>query len=132
MKMLGDSVALDTNIAVEVLNDVADVVGWLGKFDRLFLPAPVIGELNFGARNSFRADENLGRLSRLIERFLAVDLDAATADAYGRLRLELKRMGRPLPENDVWIAAVCLQHEFPLATRDAHFQAVPKLVVVTP
>ena len=55
--------------------------------------------------------------------------DTETARQYGRIKVELRRKGRPIPENDMWIAAVALQHGLTLATRDAHFDAIDGLTV---
>lgn len=63
---------------------------------------------------------------------LAVELlplTAETARQYARLRGALKRAGTPIPENDLWIAALAIEHGWPLATRDAHFACVPGLIV---
>jgi tRNA(fMet)-specific endonuclease VapC len=78
--MSGDRIALDTNVAIHVLNDVPEVVNWLAQSAQLFLPAPVIGELNFGARNSAKASENLAGLQRLVGRCGVLQVDAGTAD----------------------------------------------------
>ncbi|MEI6786242.1 MAG: PIN domain-containing protein [Verrucomicrobiota bacterium] len=54
----------------------------------------------------------------------------ATADHYGRLRAQLAKAGTPIPENDIWIAALALEHQLPLAARDAHFDLVIGLRVL--
>jgi predicted nucleic acid-binding protein len=56
----------------------------------------------------------------------------ATATTYARLRIALKKLAKPIPENDLWIAAVAAEHGLPLATRDAHFSVVPGLTTVSP
>jgi tRNA(fMet)-specific endonuclease VapC len=55
--------------------------------------------------------------------------DAATAREYGRIKEILRAKGKPIPENDIWIAAMAVQHGLTLATRDQHFGEVPNLVV---
>lgn len=54
--------------------------------------------------------------------------DEDTADHYARLFVQLKRAGKPLPDNDVWIAALCIQHRLALITRDKHFDRIPQLM----
>jgi tRNA(fMet)-specific endonuclease VapC len=54
-----------------------------------------------------------------------------TAEVYARIRFELKQAGRPIPENDIWIAAICLEHGLPLATHDQHFAAIANLQVIS-
>jgi tRNA(fMet)-specific endonuclease VapC len=130
--MIGNSLALDTNIAVQVLKDARDVLEWLSGFAELFLPVIVIGELRYGAMNSARSAANLARVDALASRCRQLLVDASTADVYAQVRLALKRRGSPIPENDVRIAAQCVQHALPLATLDRHFAAVDGLAVIQP
>jgi tRNA(fMet)-specific endonuclease VapC len=55
--------------------------------------------------------------------------DVETARHYGRVRNELRRKGRPIPENDIWIAATARQHDLILVTRDPHFDEVEGLPI---
>jgi tRNA(fMet)-specific endonuclease VapC len=55
-------------------------------------------------------------------------ITTVTAEVYARLRLRLREKGQPIPENDLWIAAICVEHQLPLATLDGHFEAVESLV----
>jgi tRNA(fMet)-specific endonuclease VapC len=130
--MNGNNIALDTNVAVQVLSDVAATVAFLRAYSQLYLPVPVIGELRFGAMNSARPTENLGRVARLVARCRPINDDVTTADNYATVRLELKKRGTPIPENDIWIAAVCVQHGLPIATLDKHFSNIPDLQVRRP
>jgi tRNA(fMet)-specific endonuclease VapC len=57
--------------------------------------------------------------------------DTATARQYGRIKNALRARGRPIPDNDIWIAAIALQHDLTLLSRDRHFGAVAGLVVET-
>ena len=124
--MSGNSVALDTSVAIAVL---AGQAGSLlsQSVQEFLLPVPVIGELRYGALNSRRSTENLAEVERLVARCRVLDITAATADVYARLRLGLKEKGKPIPENDLWIAAVCVENQVPLVTLDAHFDAVEEL-----
>jgi predicted nucleic acid-binding protein len=54
-----------------------------------------------------------------------------TASHYAEIRRELKTAGQPIPTNDLWIAALGREHDLPIVTRDAHFQAVSRLRVLT-
>ena len=54
-------------------------------------------------------------------------IDEATAEEYVSIRGELRRLGRPIPSNDVWIAALAMQHEMPVVSRAHHFDLVPNL-----
>jgi tRNA(fMet)-specific endonuclease VapC len=56
-----------------------------------------------------------------------LDIDDGTTYSYSAIGLELKRKGKPIPTNDLWIAALCLQHSLPLVSRDKHFDFVADL-----
>lgn len=79
------------------------------------------GELLFGASNSRRHLVHGPRYERFFMRAVVLPVTLDTACVYARLRLELKQAGRPIPENDTWIAASCLEHNLVLATSDGHF-----------
>jgi tRNA(fMet)-specific endonuclease VapC len=125
--MTGNRVALDTNHAIHVLNDVPAVIAWLNAFEELCLPVPVIGELLYGALNSARAAENLVKVHTLAGRCRILTSDIATSRAYAEIGLALKSRGRPVPENDIWIAAACIEHDVALATDDGYFSQVANL-----
>ena len=124
--MSGNSVALDTSIAIDVLADRAESFT-SQPITEFLLPVPVVGELRYGALNSRRAEENLAEVERLVARCRVLDITLVTAEVYARLRLDLKKKGKPIPENDLWIAALCMEHEVKLAAVDGHFDAVDGL-----
>lgn len=128
--MSGGEIALDTNQAIAVLNNTGDAGQWVQMFSEVWLPVPVIGELCFGALNSQHPMENLQRVEYLVARSKILELTASTARTYAHIRLSLKQRGRPIPENDVWIAAVCMERNVPLATSDRHFLDVVGLKVI--
>jgi len=123
--------ALDTNIAIAVLNGEQAVVNKLRNVAQVFLPLPVVGELLFGALNSRHQETNLLRIQQLIQRSIILEMRSETASLYARTRISLKQKGRPIPENDVWIAAACLEHRLALITNDTHFKSVDGLIVET-
>lgn len=127
--MNGVKIALDTNVAIAVLNNAQGAGDWVRRFQEIYLPVPVVGELIFGALNSQRPQENLTRVQQLITRCSVLDVKMSTAFVYAQARLHLKHKGKPIPENDLWIAALCLEHNIPLATEDAHFTEVQGLSV---
>jgi tRNA(fMet)-specific endonuclease VapC len=122
----GNSVALDTSAAIALLAGQAGSL-LAQPLAEMVLPAPVVGELRYGALNSRRASDNLADVERLVSRCRVLDITASTAATYARLRLSLKQKGKPIPENDLWIAALCVEHHVPLATLDGHFDAVDGL-----
>ncbi len=93
----------------------------------VFLPAPVLGEPLYGAERSARRTENLRQVWELAESMPLLPCDATVCREYARIRLELTSVGRPIPENDLWIAACCAVAGADLASFDSHFDSVPGL-----
>jgi tRNA(fMet)-specific endonuclease VapC len=118
---------LDTNLVIALLEGEDRVLSNLDRATEVFIPAVVIGELFFGAMKSGRPAENVAIVERFAagRKILPCDLDVARE--YGRLKQLLKSRGRPLPENDIWIAAVAIRHGMVLVTRDRHFEEVENL-----
>jgi len=66
-------------------------------------------------------------LAQFTPTYLVLGVDETTAERYAEIREELRRKGRPIPANDLWIAALARQHALPLLSRDQHFDSVPGL-----
>src|SRR5215213_9653465 len=123
---MGGRFLLDTNIVITLINDEPAAVSRFAGIIA-YVPLPVIGELDYGARSSTRAVENLERVERFVTSTSIVLPDRDTASWYGQVRHALRVKGRPLPENDMWIAALARQHDLTLVSRDAHFRDVDHL-----
>ena len=118
---------LDTNAVSAFFEGVPAVCDAVGKAEVLAVPSIVIGEYRFGMSGSRLRTElevKFGRLVRLAETLV---VDANTAQHYAVIRQELKDAGTPIPDNDVWIAALVRQHGLPLVSNDAHFDHVKGL-----
>jgi tRNA(fMet)-specific endonuclease VapC len=120
---------LDTNVVIDFFNGDGDITTQLGETSQIFLPVTVLGELYFGAAHSGRPQANKERIDELKAECVVVPVDVETAELYGEVRLGLRRRGRPIPENDAWIAASALRHGLVLVTRDRHFEGVDGLVI---
>jgi tRNA(fMet)-specific endonuclease VapC len=118
---------LDTNIAIAIVKKEIDFQDRPGA--RGFLSTTVLGELFFGIEKSSRVEENLKRLRHLRSTFPVFVCDEETARHYGFIRNLLRKKGRPIPENDIWIAASARQHRLTLVTRDGHFDEVDDLPI---
>ena len=90
----------------------------------LYLPTIVLGELFLGAHLSARVHDNLEQVKALEKIYPILPCNNGTAEAYGRLSVHLQRKGRPIPDNDIWIAAIAHQRNLTLVTRDSHFQYI--------
>jgi predicted nucleic acid-binding protein len=98
--------------------------------DPLFLPVVVFGELLYGALNSAKPQRNEQITHKFSAQSILVPIDDAIAICYATLRLQLKKIGRPIPKNDIWVAATCLELGVPLLTRDGHFDHIHGLEVI--
>ncbi len=125
---MGGSLLLDTN-AVSALNTGDAVLRRrIAGADAAYMAIITVGELHFGARKSTHVDRNLARIEDLVRALPIVGCDEDTAAQYGIIKAALRTRGRPVPENDIWIAAIACQHALTLITRDAHFDEITGLV----
>ncbi|RMF82552.1 MAG: type II toxin-antitoxin system VapC family toxin [Chloroflexi bacterium] len=122
-----DALLFDTNAAIGLLNGDSQVEQIVDNTDEIFVPVIVIGELYLGAENSGRVEKNLRRVDQFAQRYAILSCDEDTARWYGRIAAQLRSKGRPIPQNDIWIAAIARQHELTLLTRDDHFKQVDGL-----
>lgn len=121
---------LDTNIIIALFANETTVREHLAEAPEVFIPCVAIAELNYGARKSGRVQANLARIGALVASNVVLGCDATTAHWYGEIKHSLRLKGRPLPENDIWIAAIAVQHDLLLVSRDAHFQEIEPLQLV--
>jgi predicted nucleic acid-binding protein len=102
---------------------------YLGICDEVWIPLMVLAELKAGFYGGRQQSRNEALLQRLLAKATVGILlpGRETAEHYARLFVQLKRAGTPVPNNDLWIAALVLEHELRLITRDPHFQRIPQL-----
>ena len=120
---------LDTNVAIALFADETVVKDRLKEAEEIFVPSIVLGELYYGAQKSKRVESNVRKIEEFADQSIVLNCDARTARLYGEIKNELRQKGRPLPENDIWIAAMALQNDLILVARDIHFQEVENLKV---
>ncbi len=118
---------LDTNAVIALQKANPALMALLENSDDVFVPAIVIGELYYGAYNFLRVAENVQVIDDFVNSNKLIDCNAATGKLYGQIRHTLKTRGQPIPENDIWIAAVALQHNHILVTQDTHFASISGL-----
>ena len=121
--------ALDTNIVIAILNNEIRIEKKFPAVKNFFLPITVCGELLFGARNSARKKENEEGCWNFIRQTNILNNNLLVAEEYAFIRKELKDSGRPIPENDIWIAAACRANQIPLCSRDKHFRFIDNLTI---
>jgi tRNA(fMet)-specific endonuclease VapC len=117
-------------VCIDLLNS-PDVTGpRLGVAAKPLVPLTVFGELCYGAFHSRRIAENLQRIEEFKKVVQIILPDWETALSFGQVRHRLVAKGKTIPDDDMWIAALALQRNLPLITRDRHFREVDGLAVV--
>lgn len=122
---------LDTNIIIALFSKDKIIHKHVNEADEVFVPCAALGELYFGAYNSSNVQENLARIDEFALNNTVLACNTDTAKRYGDIKNNLKEKGKPIPENDIWIAALAQQYSLTLVSRDAHFGVVKKLNVET-
>ena len=125
--MDGNSFFIDTNIVVEFFRGNKKVINYLNENKNLIISAIVLGELEFGVQNAKEHQKHSNQLRDFMIGVNVINIDKETAVWYGKIKTELRKSGKPIPENDIWIAALSMQHNLILITNDAHFDNVNSL-----
>ncbi len=121
--------ALDTNRYADLCRGDASVVQTVELAETVWLPFIVLGELRAGFAVGSHGPHN----EAVLRRFLlkpgvgVLYADEQTTHHYAAVFRQLRKQGTPIPTNDMWVAALVLQHSLVLLARDAHFDALPQL-----
>jgi tRNA(fMet)-specific endonuclease VapC len=116
---------LDTNALSAAADDDPGVVAVLSRAEQMVLPVIVLGEFRHGIAQSRNGASYENWVAGLLHDCMVLDIQEPTTHHYTEISLELEREGKPIPTNDIWIAALCRQHSLPLLSRDRHFDLVP-------
>lgn len=118
---------LDTNALSAFVDGQPAVGNVLREQPRAAIPVIVLGEFRYGIAGSRHRRTYEDWLAAHLSQFDLLAITAETTVPYAALRSTLKRLGRPIPANDAWIAALAMQHRLPILSRDEHFDALPDL-----
>jgi tRNA(fMet)-specific endonuclease VapC len=116
---------LDTNALSAAADAHPGVIALLARADQLALPVMVLGEYRYGIARSRHKVRYKRWLDGLIADCRVLDITEETTHHYATMNLELRHAGRPIPTNDLWIAALCRQHALSILSRDRHFDLLP-------
>ncbi|MEA3292038.1 MAG: type II toxin-antitoxin system VapC family toxin [Pseudomonadota bacterium] len=125
-------IALDTNRYTDLCRGDPEVAEILYTAQEIFLPFVVIAELRAGFALGRHASNN----ERTLQRFLAkpgvqpIFAGDATTNLYADVYSQLRKQGTPIPTNDIWIAALTVEHNLTLFSRDSHFDNLPQINVI--
>ena len=121
---------IDTNIYSNALNGDTETIKVLQRAQNISISAISIGELLSGFKAGSREKKNREELAEFLDspRVQIRIIDEDTAEFYAEILGGLRKKGKPIPTNDIWIASIALQHGLKLYTHDQHFKSVPGLV----
>ncbi|SRR5579875_1633120 len=123
-------VALDRNRITDLFRGDVELADQLSTSEEVWIPLFALGEIKAGFQGGTQQRRNEALLNRLLAKpTVGVLLPSReTAEQYARIFVQLKRAGTPVPDNDLWIAALVLEHDLVLITRDDHFDRIPQVV----
>jgi tRNA(fMet)-specific endonuclease VapC len=128
--MTGNSILLDTSIIIEFFKGDLSIKKYLADNSPVNIPFAVLGELYFGAYRSSNPEKHLKQINAFLKICNILAADNETANNYAAIKARLIEKGKPIPENDIWIAAVAKTHSLPLVTKDKHFKEIDDLNIV--
>ncbi len=122
---------LDTSAYSAFMNGNESVKKWIQESEEIYINPIIIGELKAGFKKGSKEEENLDQFNRFIEspRVNAISIDEETSERYAIILNTLRNSGKPIPTNDIWIAACAMQHGLRLITTDKHFNYIPQIIV---
>ena len=123
-------ILLDSNAYSAFMRGSEEVRGLIQDAEEVLFSAVVVGEQLFGFRQGAHYDRNLAELRSFLDRPYVsfIPVGPVTADRYSRVMTALKAKGRPIPTNDVWIAAHAMETGADLVSADRHFEYVDGIV----
>lgn len=120
---------LDTNIIIALFAQDDSVKNHLAEAHEVFIPSVALGELYYGACKSAHKEANIVRINSFADSNVILVCDKKTSEQYGNIKNCLREKGAPIPENDIWIAAIVKQYKLTLVTRDEHFSEIDGLTI---
>lgn len=120
--MTGNKCFLDPSVVIHFFKNNVSVVEILKGFQEIYVSTVVAGELFYGAYASSDPAKHITQIQSFLNNCIIVDSDIGSSIIYGQLKAILKKNGTPIPENDIWIAAIAAENKIPLFTTDNHFK----------
>ncbi len=130
--MTGNRLLLDTNIVIDFFKGNKYIFQLLEQQEAIYIAAAVLGELLLGAYRSVNPQVKTTEIESFLTKCEVKEAKSNTAQNYASAKASLLRKGKPIPDNDIWIAATAIQHNLLLFTSDAHFREVDGLLLFNP
>lgn len=125
--MTGNRYLLDTNIIIDIFLGNHAVAEAISKLPEIHISATILGELLVGIHRTSGRAKHEKKLAAFLKLCTVIDIDNRTSDFYGKCMAKLYKKGKPIPTNDVWIAATAIQHKLQLVTNDKHFSEIDEV-----
>ncbi len=125
-----ERLAIDSNAFIAYRAGNVKVRALMEQVRLLYFPVIVMGELMYGAKNSIRIEDNVLAVHDFCKQSMPIYVDESVAERYCDIRLILKQKGTPIPENDIWIAASCIDVDADLLSNDDHFSKIDGLTLI--
>jgi tRNA(fMet)-specific endonuclease VapC len=130
--MTGNNFLVDTSIIIDFFKGEQKATTFLKETsESVFIPATVTGELYFGVFRSSNINKHLLQVEDFISQFTILPSDIFISKHYGILKSALYKKGKPIPDNDIWIAACAIHYNFVLVARDNHFKEIDGLNLIS-
>jgi tRNA(fMet)-specific endonuclease VapC len=125
--MTGNNILLDTTIVIELFKGNKIFASQVSQYENVFITITVLGELYVGINRVANQPKHLKLLQEFIKNTTVIAADTETAVQYGKIMASLYKKGKPIPTNDIWIGAIGLQYNLPIASKDKHFKEIDSL-----
>lgn len=119
---------IDTCALIDVFKNDQNVLQSIHEWKNpVYISTTILGELYYGALHSNNRDKHLGQIKNILSTISILKPDKETAFQYASTREALTKQGSMIPANDIWIAAIAIQHGLKLFTKDIHFERIENL-----
>lgn len=115
---------LDTNALSAVADASPEISAAWSRATEIAIPVIVLGEYRYGIAQSRWRDRHESWLRQSLSFCRVLEITDPTTLHYAEVRAQLRKAGKPIPSNDLWIAALCRQYNLPILSRDKHFDWV--------
>ena len=112
------------------MRNFSTIVTNIRQLELIHIPVIVLGELYYGAVKSSRSRENLEKIKAFASQCEIYPVNETTVEIYGEIKSLLANQGTPIPENDIWIAAIIKEYSLPIVSRDKHFKHIQNIEVI--
>ncbi|GAC1303491.1 MAG: hypothetical protein NVSMB24_09580 [Mucilaginibacter sp.] len=127
--MTGNEIFLDSNIVIEVFAGNKALADKINELPSFYISSIVLGELYIGINRVVNKSKHLNKLTSFLELCTVLNIDKTTARLFCEITASLYKKGKPIPTNDVWIAASVIQHNFTLISYDKHFKEIDNILL---